>query len=146
MAVALEPKVPFGTGPTLTTRPARPRLVAGERDTKVLAEMAKGKLRKKIPDLQRALRGHVGDHHALLIGMSLDHIDHLEATIARLDAQIDAVFAANANEADIPFERARDRLGTIQGVPRGPRRRSSPRLVSTCRGSPPPDTSRHRPG
>jgi transposase len=91
-------------------------LVAGERDPKVLAEMAKGKLRKKIPDLQRALRGRFSDHHALLIGMSLDHIEHLEATMARLDDQIDAVFAANTNEAGIPFARARDHLDTIPGV------------------------------
>lgn len=91
-------------------------LIAGERDPKVLAEMAKGKLRKKIPDLQRALRGRFGDHHALLIGMSLDHIDHLEATMARLDTEIDAVFASNTNEAGIPFEQARDHLGTIPGV------------------------------
>lgn len=91
-------------------------LIAGERDPEVLAELAKGKLRKKIPDLQRALRGRFADHHALLIGMSLDHIDHLEATMARLDDQIDMVFAANTNEVGIPFERARDRLGTIPGV------------------------------
>ena len=60
-------------------------LVAGERDPEVLAELAKGMLRKKIPELREALRGRFRDHHALLIGMSLDHIDHLEAAIARLD-------------------------------------------------------------
>lgn len=91
-------------------------LVAGERDPKVLAGLAKGKLRKKIGALERALRGRFGDHHALLVGMSLDHIDHLEAAMARLDAQIDAVFAANTNEAGVPFERARDHLDTIPGV------------------------------
>ena len=91
-------------------------LVAGERDPEALAELAKGKLRNKIPDLQRALRGRFGDHHALLIGMSLGHIDHLEATMARLDGEIDAVFAANTNEAGLPFERARDHLDTIPGV------------------------------
>lgn len=91
-------------------------LIAGERDPEVLAELAKGKLRNKIPDLQRALRGRFSDHHALLVGMSLDHIDHLEATMARLDDQIDGLFAANTNEAGIPFERARDHLDTIPGV------------------------------
>jgi transposase len=91
-------------------------LIAGERDPETLAELAKGKLRKKIPELRRALQGRFGDHHALLIGMSLDHIDHLEATLARLDHQIDSLFAANTSEAGIPFERARDHLDTIPGV------------------------------
>jgi transposase len=91
-------------------------LIAGERDPEALAELAKGKLRKKIPELRRALQGRFGDHHALLIGMSLDHIDHLEATMARLDDQIDTLFATNTNEAGIPFGQARDHLDTIPGV------------------------------
>ena len=91
-------------------------LIAGGRDPEVLAELAKGRLRSKIPDLQRALRGRFGNHHALLIGMSLDHIDHLEATMARLDTEIDTVFEANTSETDLPFERARDHLDTIPGV------------------------------
>lgn len=91
-------------------------LIAGERDPEALAELAKGKLRKKIPELRRALQGRFGDHHALLIGMSLDHIDHLEATMVRLDDQIDTLFATNTGEAGIPFEQARDHLDTIPGV------------------------------
>ena len=91
-------------------------LIAGERDPEVLAELAKGKLRKKIPELRQALRGRFRDHHALLIGMCLDHIDHLEAAMARLDDQIDALFATNTSEAGIPFEQARDHLDTIPGV------------------------------
>jgi transposase len=91
-------------------------LVAGERDPEVLAEMAKGVLRKKIPELRQALRGRFRDHHALLIGLCLDHTAHLEAATAKLDGQIDAVFAANTSQAGVPFERARDRLDTIPGV------------------------------
>ena len=91
-------------------------LIAGERDPDTLAELAKGKLRKKIPELRRALQGRFGDHHALLIGMSLDHIDHLEAAMARLDEQIDVLFATNTSEAGIPFAQARDHLDTIPGV------------------------------
>ena len=60
-------------------------LVAGERDPDVLAELAKGILRRKIPALRQALRGRFTDHHALLIGLSLDHSAHLEGAIARLD-------------------------------------------------------------
>ncbi|PZS24038.1 MAG: IS110 family transposase, partial [Acidimicrobiales bacterium] len=52
-------------------------LVAGERDPEVLAELAKGRLRKKIPELRRALAGRFKDHHALLIGLCLEHTAHL---------------------------------------------------------------------
>jgi transposase len=51
-----------------------------------------------------------------LIGLSLDHIDHLEAAMARLDDQIDTLFATNTDEGGIPFEQARDHLDTIPGV------------------------------
>jgi transposase len=83
-------------------------LVAGERDPQVLAELARGKLRKKLPQLRQALRGRFGQHHALLVGLALAHLEHLEAAIARLDARVDEVIA--------PFAAARDRLDTITGV------------------------------
>lgn len=91
-------------------------LVAGERDPEVLAELSKGKLRKKLPELRQALRGRFRDHHALLVGLCLEHTAHLEATIAKLDGKVDALFAANTSEVGVPFERARDRLSTIPGV------------------------------
>src|SRR5437763_985662 len=83
-------------------------LVAGERDPEVLADLAKRRLRSKLPELRQALRGRFGDHHALLVRLSLTHIEQLEAAIAELDARVDAMIA--------PFERARDRLDTITGV------------------------------
>jgi transposase len=83
-------------------------LVAGERDPGVLAELAKGRLRAKLPQLRQALRGRFGDHHGLLVGLALDHLEHLEAAIATLDGRIDEVIA--------PFAVARDRLDTITGV------------------------------
>lgn len=91
-------------------------LVEGERDPEVLAELAKGRLRNKIPELRRALRGRFGDHHALMIGIVMDHIGALDAAISRLDSEIDAVFEANTSEAGVPFVDARDRLVTITGV------------------------------
>ena len=91
-------------------------LIAGERDPGVLAELAKGRLRVKIPELRQALRGRFTDHHALLIGLCLDHANHIEAAIARLDAHVDALLVAHTSEAGIPFVRARDRLDTITGV------------------------------
>jgi len=83
-------------------------LVAGERDPEVLAELAKGRLRKKIPALREALRGRFKDHHALLLRLVLDHTAYLEAAIAELDTEIDKVMA--------PFAEARDHLDTITGV------------------------------
>ena len=91
-------------------------LVAGERDPEVLAEMAKQRLRSKIPELRRALVGRFRDHHALLIGLCLEHIAHLEAAVAKLDERVDALFAANQSEAGVPFAQARDRLDTITGI------------------------------
>jgi transposase len=83
-------------------------LVAGERDPEVLAELARGSLRKKIPQLRHALYGRFGAHHALLVRLALDHLEYLEAMLATLDEQIDVVMA--------PFAEARDRLDTITGV------------------------------
>ncbi|HJU03419.1 MAG TPA: IS110 family transposase [Actinomycetes bacterium] len=83
-------------------------LVAGERDPQVLAELAKGRLRNKLPQLRQALRGRFRDHHALLVRLALGHLEQLESTIAALDRRVDEVMA--------PFARARDRLDTITGV------------------------------
>jgi transposase len=83
-------------------------LINGERDPGVLAELAKGRLRAKLPQLRQALRGRFGAHHALLIRLALVHLEQLEASIAELDTHIDRVLA--------PFAAARDRLDTITGV------------------------------
>src|SRR4051794_5058508 len=91
-------------------------LIAGERDPVVLAELARGTLRRKIPALRQALRGRFRDHHALLIGLCREHTDYLDAAIARLDERIDALIAEHTSEAGLPFARARDRLTTITGV------------------------------
>jgi transposase len=120
-------------------------LIAGERDPQVLAELAKGKLRRKIPALRQALRGRFGEHHALLIGLSLDHTAHLEAAIAQLDDRVDALIATHTSEAGVPFGRARDRLDTVTGVGK----RAAECIIAeigTCHGSPPPRTWLPGPG
>ena len=83
-------------------------LIDGERRPRVLADLAKGKMRVKIPDLTLALEGRFGDHHALMCRLHLDHIDHLEAMISKLDAQTEAMMA--------PFRAQRDLLTTIPGI------------------------------
>ena len=83
-------------------------LLAGERDPTVLAGLARGRLRNKLPELRQALRGRFSAHHALLLRLALEHIEQLERSIAELDAAVDRVIA--------PFAQARDRLDTITGV------------------------------
>jgi transposase len=83
-------------------------LLDGERDPKVLAELARGRLRSKLPALREALRGRFSAHHALLVRLALDHTEQLERSITALDAEVDRVIA--------PFAQARDRLDTITGV------------------------------
>ncbi len=83
-------------------------LVAGERDPDVLADLARGTLRNKIPLLRLAMYGRFSDHHALLVRLALDHLEHLESMTAALDVEVDRVMA--------PFAEARDRLDTITGV------------------------------
>ena len=76
---------------TLSARDMIEALIAGERDPRVLAELARGVMRNKIPDLTMACAGRFGDHHALLARMHTDHIDHLTTMIEGLDHRIEEV-------------------------------------------------------
>jgi hypothetical protein len=62
--------------------------IAGERDPKVLADMAKGVMRKKIPVLQDALAGRFNEHHALLCASMLARIDQTDATYGLRDCGV----------------------------------------------------------
>jgi transposase len=64
-------------------------LVAGTTDAEVLADLAKGKLRAKIPALREALEGRFEAHHALVIGAILAHLDFLDEQIQRLSQAIE---------------------------------------------------------
>jgi transposase len=83
-------------------------LIAGQRDPQQLAELARGRLRTKIPALAAALEGRFAEHHAIMIGLALDHFEYLERSIVQLDERIDALMAENST--------SRDRLDTIPGV------------------------------
>jgi transposase len=83
-------------------------LIDGETDPAELADLARRRLREKIPQLQLALEGRVTDHHRFLLRMHLDHVAHLEELIGRLSARIEEKMA--------PFARAQERLETIPGV------------------------------
>jgi transposase len=83
-------------------------LVQGTTDPEVLAELAKGKLRAKIPALREALVGRFDRHHALLVSAILAHLDFLDEQIQLLSDEI--------SEQLIPFAAAVELLRTIPGV------------------------------
>ena len=83
-------------------------MIAGERDPAVLAEMAKGVMRKKIDRLEVALEGNFGAHHAILCRQIIDHLDFLDASIATLSAEICARL--------VPFEPQVTLLTSIPGI------------------------------
>jgi transposase len=85
-------------------------LVAGERDPKVLARMARTRLRAKTARLEEAFCGRFSDHHAFLLERMLSRIDQASADIAAVEAKIE--------EAIAPFAQAVDQLDEIGGVGR----------------------------
>jgi len=85
-------------------------LVTGTTDPHVLADLARGQLRKKLPALREALAGRFEPEHALVVGQILAHIDFLDESIDRLSAAIEEQIA--------PFAAAIELLCTIPGVQR----------------------------
>src|SRR6201998_3760709 len=85
-------------------------LVSGTREPEVLAELARGRLRTKIPLLRRALGGRFVSHHRLIVEKILANLDFLDETIEDLSAEIDRLIAPFAAEVDL--------LDTITGVDR----------------------------
>jgi transposase len=75
-------------------------LIEGQRDPKVLAQMAKGQLRRKIPVLEEALQGFFTDHHATILAMMLDNVDRLSQQIGTLDQTIESAIAPYAHQVE----------------------------------------------
>lgn len=85
-------------------------LVKGTTDPATLADLARGRLRRKLAALREALRGHFRAHHAFLIGQILAKIDFLDEALTELTREIDRLL--------LPFEPTLARLDTIPGVDR----------------------------
>jgi transposase len=83
-------------------------MLAGQRDPQILAGMAHGRMRRKIPQLQEALTGQFTGHHAFLCQMMVDRIDDLTARIGQVTARIEEQIA--------PYARAVEQLDEITGV------------------------------
>lgn len=99
-------------------------LIAGETDAEALAELAQRRMRGKIPQLHKALRGGVNEHHRYMLGMLFDHLTYLERAVAELEGRIDdlmrseALNAAPKENHTLPFDQAVELLTTIPGVER----------------------------
>src|SRR3989475_6457024 len=83
-------------------------LTQGTRDPDVLADLARGALRRKLPALRQALTGRFRPHHAFLVSQVLAHLDYLDEVIEALSTHLDEVMA--------PFAEEVSRLDTIPGV------------------------------
>jgi transposase len=85
-------------------------LVGGESEPATLAQLARGRLREKMPQLEQALAGQFGVHQRFMVAQQLAHIDFLDELIERVSAEI--------AERMRPFEEAVTLLDTIPGVGR----------------------------
>jgi transposase len=85
-------------------------LVAGTAEPATLADLARGKLRAKLPQLERALVGQFGAHQRFLLARQLAHLDSLDELIDGLNSEVEQRLR--------PFEDALDRLDSIPGVGR----------------------------
>jgi transposase len=83
-------------------------LIAGERDPKVLAQLALSRMRGKIGALEEAFTGHFTAHHAFLLAKMLARVDAIDADIAELDTRIEEMIA--------PFAAAAARLDEVHGI------------------------------
>src|SRR6266542_4301207 len=66
-------------------------LVEGTHDPEVLADLARGVLRRKLPALREALEGRFRAHHAVMVGEMLAHLDYLDEAIERISAEVQRV-------------------------------------------------------
>ena len=73
-------------------------MIKGEDDPKVLAALAKGTAKRKRPQLEKALRGFVNDHHRFLLRTELELVETLEKSIAKIEAKIDEVLLPFASK------------------------------------------------
>lgn len=85
-------------------------LIRGEQDAEALAELARGRLRAKLPDLRLALDGRVEPHHQFLLQQILAHTDFLEQSIEKVQREIEERLVAYQDAVkliqSLPVQRA----------------------------------------
>ena len=85
-------------------------LVQGTTDPEVLADLARGRLRKKLAALREVLAGRFRPHHAFLVGQLLAHLEYLDEAVAAVSAEVDTLLG--------PFASPLEQLDTIPGIAR----------------------------
>ena len=85
-------------------------LLEGKTDPEVLADLAKGKLRNKLPELKKALQGRFSTHHRFILEHILSHLDFLDETIEKISKEV----ATRTS----PFDQLIKFMDTIPGVDR----------------------------
>jgi transposase len=94
-------------------------LIADDMSPEQMAELAKGRLRTKLPELEKALAGYLSAHQRLLLKVSLQMIGSFDEAIAKLSQEIDVQMT--------PFESTAERLQTLPGVKKKLLSASSPK-------------------
>jgi transposase len=92
----------------VSSREMLSQILAGQEDPAVLAQLARGRMRSKITELEQALTGHVQAHHRLMLSLHLEHIDDLNVKIERLNEEIERQIG--------PFDQA-DLIARLDAVP-----------------------------
>jgi transposase len=96
-------------------------LIQDDMNTEQLAQLARGTLRNKIAELEKALEGYLSDHHRLILQLSLQMVASYDKTIEKLDVEIDRRMEA--------FREESERLQTIPGVKKSLQNGLSPKSV-----------------
>jgi len=95
-------------------------LLHGTTDPEILAELSRGRLRKKLPQLRQALDSRFGAHHRFLVGRIIAHLDYLDESIQECSQQVELLLR--------PFAPVIERLKTIPGV----KQRTAEVIVAEC--------------
>lgn len=83
-------------------------LLSGSTDPQVLSELAKGRLRKKLPELKKALEGRFRSHHRFMVAEVLTHLDFLDEAIERVSQEVRSRIA--------PFSKIVELMDLIPGI------------------------------
>jgi len=97
-------------------------LIEGKANEKEMAEMAKGRMRSKIPELEKALTGIVSDHHRFMLGEQIAHIDFLDGQIANISQEISVRLEKMSQKQQPPTpSEGNDRTELAEDAPTGRR-------------------------